>query len=60
MSAVYSNFFNPQTLSLLFCLHEAHKLTENQEVDIKSELVSFLLNKILSISDSVHTATTNS
>lgn len=30
MTAVYANFFNPQTLSLLFCLHELQKMAENR------------------------------
>lgn len=59
MSAIYANFFNPQTLSLLLCLHELQKMAEKREVDMKSELVSFLLGKILSISDATKTATTN-
>lgn len=34
-------------------------MAENKEIDMKSELVNFLLNKILSISDAPKTVTTN-
>lgn len=34
-------------------------MAENNEVDIKSELVNYLLNKILAISDVGKTANTN-
>lgn len=59
MSSVYTNFFNPQTVSLLLCLHELQRMAENREIDMKSELVTFLLNKILTITDANKITTTN-
>ena len=39
MSGVYSNFFSPQTISLLLCLHELQKMAEANEIDLRSKLV---------------------
>ncbi len=30
MTAIYANFFNPQTLSILFCLNQLQKMAENK------------------------------
>jgi hypothetical protein len=47
---IYSNFFSPPVISLLFCLHE--NTVEGQEKDPRSPVVQFLIRKILSITDS--------
>ena len=59
MSAVYSNFFTPHTISLLLCLHELQKKAEANEVDLRSVLVQYLLQKILDLSDANKHAETN-
>ena len=46
---IYANFFSPPAISLLFCLHES--TVEGEEKDPRSELVSFLIGKILAITD---------
>lgn len=45
----YGNFFSPQVISILFCLHES--TVEGEEKDPHSEIVSFLIRKILSLTE---------
>lgn len=47
---IYSNFFSPPVISLLFCLHE--NTVEGEEKDPRNPVVQFLIRKILSITDS--------
>ncbi len=46
---IYSNFFTPPLISMLFCLHES--TVEAEEKDPRSDIVQFLIKKILSITD---------
>ena len=59
MSALYANFFTPHTISLLLCLHELQKKAEANEVDLRSVLVQYLLQKILDLSDAGKHSQTN-
>lgn len=54
---IYSNFFSPPVISLLFCLHES--TIEIEEKDPRSHLIQFLVRKILSITDASSLATTH-
>ena len=54
---IYANFFSPPAIAMLFCLHE--NTTEGEEKDPRSPLVAFLIDKILTITDSSSQCPTN-
>jgi hypothetical protein len=53
----YANFFSPQVISILFCLHES--TVEGEEKDPHNEIIQFLIKKILSLTESGSICLTN-
>jgi hypothetical protein len=47
---IYANFFSPEIISLLFCLHE--NTIQGEEKDPKNDVMQFLISKILAITES--------
>ena len=47
---IYANFFSPNVISVIFCLHE--NTGESEDRDPHSEIVQFLIKKILEITES--------
>lgn len=46
---IYSNFFSPPIISILFCLHES--TVEGEEKDPRNDIVQFMIKKILTITE---------
>lgn len=53
----YGNFFSPQVISILFCLHES--TVEGEEKDPHSEIVQFLIRKILTLTEAANVCLSN-
>ena len=53
----YGNFFSPQVISILFCLHES--TVEGEEKDPHSDIVQFLIRKILTLTEAASVCLNN-